>query len=184
LSVDDDNTNIPGVGAIDDSDIVRFIPSSTGNNTTGTYQLYLDGSTVGLDTRDEDIDAIGFAPNGRLVVSTVRSAVVPGITSPSVLDKDLIVLNSTNNTWAYYVDGSDVALDRGTEDIDATWIDTNGDIYLSTVGAFSVSGLSGDGDDITKFSPSATGTNTSGTFSPFWDGSANGLGNIDGFVRV
>lgn len=183
LSVDDDNTNIPGVGAIDDSDIVRFIPSSTGNNTTGMYQLYLDGSTVGLDTPDEDIDAIGFAPNGRLVVSTLRSAVVPGITSPSVLDKDLIVLNSTNNTWAYYVDGSDVALDRGTEDIDATWIDTNGDIYLSTVGAFSVSGLSGDGDDITKFSPSSTGTNTSGTFSLFWDGSANGLGNIDGFVR-
>lgn len=184
LSVSADNVNLPGVGAIDDSDILRFIPTSTGNNTAGTYQLYLDGSTVGLETSEEDIDAIAQTPDGRLVVSTVQSPIVPGITSGSLLDKDLIVLNSATNTWAYYFDGSDVALDLGTEDIDATWIDTNGDIYLSTAGAFSVPGLSGDGDDIAKFIPTSTGTNTSGTFSLFWDGSANGLGNIDGFVRV
>jgi hypothetical protein len=184
LSVDDDNTNIPGVGPIDDSDIVRFIPSSTGANTAGTYQLYLDGSTVGLNTSSEDIDAIGFAPNGRLVVSTTQSAVVPGISSPSVLDKDLIVLNSTSSTWSYYFDGSDVALTQGSEDIDATWIDTNGEIYLSTTGSFSVSGLSGDGDDIAKFTPSSIGTNTSGTFSLFWNGSANGFTNVDGFVQL
>jgi hypothetical protein len=184
LSLNDDNINIPGVGSIDDSDIVRFIPSSTGANTAGTYQLYLDGSTVGLNTSSEDIDAIGLAPDGRLVVSTTSSASVPGISSPSVQDEDLIVFNSTSSTWSYYFEGSDVVLTEGTEDIDATWIDTNGDIYLSTTGAFSVSGLSGDGDDIAKFSPSSTGTNTSGTFSLFWNGSANGFTNVDGFVQL
>ncbi|HET9912177.1 MAG TPA: S8 family serine peptidase, partial [Anaerolineales bacterium] len=46
---------------VDDSDIVRFAPTSLGSNTAGTFSVYLTGSSVGLTTNDEDIDAIDFA---------------------------------------------------------------------------------------------------------------------------
>ena len=62
---------LPGVGLVQDEDIVRFVPTSTGSNTAGTYSMFLDGSTVGLTTKGEDIDAIGRTPDGRLIISTV-----------------------------------------------------------------------------------------------------------------
>lgn len=40
------STNVPGLGAVDDSDIVRFIPTSLGSNTAGTFEWYFDGSDV------------------------------------------------------------------------------------------------------------------------------------------
>ncbi|MCP4206981.1 MAG: tandem-95 repeat protein, partial [Shimia sp.] len=55
---------IPDVGSVDDYDIVRFIPTSTGDTTAGSYELYFNGEDFGLDTASEDIDAIGFAPDG------------------------------------------------------------------------------------------------------------------------
>jgi hypothetical protein len=181
LSVNEDNIPIPGVGTIDDSDIVRFVPTSTGLNTTGTYQLYLDGSTVGLDTLEEDIDAITFAPDDRLVVSLRGSSNILGVFTSR--DEDLLGFNGS--TWSLYFDGSDVGLNAAGLDIDAASIDrNNGAIDLSFNQAFSIPGVSGDGDDIAQFTPNSLGKNTSGTFSLAWDGSAVGFANIDGFSRV
>jgi hypothetical protein len=190
LSLDNDTTSLPGVGIVDDSDIVRFMPTSTGTTTTGTYEWYFDGSDVGLDTSNEDIDSIGFAPDGRLVVSTDGSFSVAGGVMGQ--DEDLIAFTATTlgetttGSLSMYFDGSDVGLDTtNVEDVDAVWIDkNNGDIHLSTRGAFSVPGLSGDGNDIAKFVPSSLGNNTSGTFSLFWDAGANGVTTIDGFSKV
>ena len=182
-----DTTTLPGVGNVDEHDIVRFIPTSTGlNNTTGTYELYFDGSDVGLTTSSEDLDAIGFAPDGRLLVSLKGSGVVPGVSS--VRDDDLLAFNAsslgqtTSGTFEHYFDGSDVGISQSSEDINGTWIDGNGDIYLTTVGNFDVPGVTGDAADIFTFTPTSTGANTSGTFAPFWDASANGLTgtNLDG----
>ncbi|MEM8716115.1 MAG: hypothetical protein AAGE92_10115, partial [Cyanobacteria bacterium P01_G01_bin.4] len=64
-------TTLAGIGAVDDSDIVRFTPTSTGSNTVGSFEVFFDGSDVGLTTNGEDIDGFGFAPDGRLVVSTL-----------------------------------------------------------------------------------------------------------------
>ena len=36
------------LGTVADADIVRFVPTSTGSTTAGTFQLYFDGSDVGL----------------------------------------------------------------------------------------------------------------------------------------
>ena len=181
---------LPDVGIIDDNDIVRFVPTSTGSNTAGTYEFYLDGSDVELSGGSEDIDGISLLSDGRLAISTKGSANVSGI---STKDEDLLVFNatslgeSTSGTWSLYADNSDVGLgDNGGEDISATWVDGNGDIYLSTDGAFNVVGLSGDSSDIFSFTPSSLGDNTSGTFNSFWDGSQNGFGgqNIDGLSLV
>jgi uncharacterized protein YjiK len=181
LSVNEDNIAIPGIGAIDESDIVRFVPTSTGLNTAGTYQLYLDGSNVGLDTPEEDIDAITFAPEGHLVISLRGSSNLLGVLTSR--DEDLLSLNGS--TWSMYFDGSDVGLNAAGLDIDAASIDrVNGTIDLSFNQAFSIPGLSGDGDDITQFTPNSLGKNTSGTFNLAWDGSAVGFANIDGFSRV
>ena len=179
---------LPDVGSVDENDIVRFIPSSTGTNTAGTYEWYLDGSDVELTGSGEDIDAIAFTTDDRLIISTKGSVNVTGVSGK---DEDLLVFDatslgdSTSGTWSLYADNSDVGLgDNGGEDVNATWIDNNGDIYFSTDGAFDVVGVSGDSSDISSFSPSSLGSNTSGAFVSFWDGSENGFGGekLDGLT--
>ena len=181
---------LPDVGSVDESDIVRFIPTSTGSDTAGTYELYLDGSDVGLTGSSGDIDAIALAPDDRLLISTKGSVSPTGV---SATDEDLIAFNATSlgettsGTFELYADNSDVGLgDNGGEDVSAAWVDNNGDIYLSTNEAFDVVGVTGDGSDIFSFSPSSLGSNTSGTFNSFWDGSANGFAGerLDGLTLV
>ncbi|MEI2691376.1 MAG: hypothetical protein V9H69_17390 [Anaerolineae bacterium] len=90
----------------------------------------------------------------------------------------------TSGTWSLYFDGSDVGLNTtNNEDVVGAWIDdATGDIYLTTLGAFSVSGVSGDGADIFICTPGSLGSTTSCTFSMYWDGSANGFAGevVDG----
>jgi hypothetical protein len=171
---------ITGFGSVDDSDIIRFIPTSTGATTAGTFQWYFDGSDVGLTTDAEDIDAIDFAPDGKLILSTLGSF---SVTGASGNDEDLIAFSptslgsTTSGTWSMYFDGSDVGLNTtSSEDITGVWIDpTNNQIYLSTVGTFSVTGVSGDGADIFICTPGSLGPTTSCTFSMYWDGSTFGF---------
>jgi hypothetical protein len=184
-------TTLTGPGSVAPTDIVKFTPTSTGDITAGTFSLYFKGANVGLADSGESIDAIAFAPDGRLVVSTKASFVVPGVSGG---DEDLIAfqadsLNSwganTAGTWTMYFDGSDVGLTDSTEDVRGTWIDASGKIYMSTEGAFNVTGATGDGSDIFTFTPTSTGSNTSGTFAPYWDGSKAGLTvAIDGITPV
>jgi hypothetical protein len=81
-----------GVGAVDDSDIVEFIPTSTGSNTAGTFESYFDGSDVGLDVDAEDVDAIAFTTDAKLVISTTGPFAVPGA---SGADEDLLTFDAT-----------------------------------------------------------------------------------------
>ncbi len=174
-------TTIPDVGNVDDSDIVRFIPTSLGTFTSGRYEWYFDGSDVGLTTSGEDVDAIKLAPDGRLLISTAGSSSVPGVSGGQ--DEDLLAFSatslgqSTSGSWALYFDGSDVGLaDSGDEDVWGAWVDeVESAIYLTPRGAFSVSGANGDGADIFVCEPGSLGPSTSCTFRPFWDGSANGM---------
>lgn len=174
---------LPDVGSVDDTDIVRFVPTSTGSDTAGTYELYFQGADVELSDSAEDIDAIAFTTDDRLLISTKGSVNVPGVSGK---DEDLLVFNATSlgqttsGTWELYADNSDVGLgDNGGEDIQASWVDDNGDIYLSTEGAFDVTGLSGDDTNIFSFTPNSLGSDTSGTFNSFWDGGENGFGGED-----
>lgn len=169
----DTAVTIGSLGTVDDSDIVRYTPS------TGTFAWYFDGSDVGLTTSGEDIDAIGFAPDGRLLISTTGD---PSVTGVSGSDEDLLAFAATSlgsttaGTWSLYFDGSDVGLSQAsTEDTNGVWVNnaTNA-LYLTTLGAFSVTGVSGDGADIFICVPGSLGTNTSCTFSMFWDGSLHG----------
>jgi hypothetical protein len=184
----DSALSLPGVGAIDDSDIVEFTPSSLGSTTAGTYSLYFDGSDVGLSTNDEDVDGIALTPDGRLVISTLGNYSVPGLSSGT--DEDLIVLNNgvfgsnTSGNWALYFDGSDVGL-SGSENIADAWIGANGDIYLVAGSNFAVNGgVSGQASDIFRCTPGSLGATTACTYSFFWDGAAYNFGSatIDGLA--
>ncbi len=179
-----ETNSLPGVGNVDDSDIVRFFPTSLGPSTAGTFSLFLDGSDVGLSNSSENIDAIGASPDGRLVISTSGSFSVPGVTGR---DEDLLVFNatsfgdSTSGSFELYFDGSDVQLD--VEDIEGTWIDPlNNDVYLTVNNPFAVTGASGDAADIFTCTPGSLGASTSCSYSLFWDGSANDFAgeNTDG----
>jgi hypothetical protein len=182
--------SLSGLGTVDDSDIVQFFPTSTGPNTAGSFSLYFDGSDVGLSDSSEDIDAIGRAPDGRLVISTTGSFSVSGVSGK---DEDLLVFNdtsfglSTSGSFDLYFDGSDVGLSDSGKDANGTWIDAvTGEIYLTTDDDYSVTGVSGDNSDIFICAPGSLGSSTSCTFSPFWDGSANGFDGekLDGFTIV
>lgn len=171
-----DPTTIPGIGSVDDSDIIRFIPISLGDTTDGTFERPYAASQLGLNTNNnEDIDAIGFTPDGRLLVSTLGTFSVLGTSGQ---DEDLIAFDATTTPpWSMYFDGSDVGLsETSLEDIDGVWVDdTTGKIYLATLGGFTVIGLSGDGSDIFRCTPVSVGNSTACSFQFFWDGSEHGL---------
>jgi len=180
-------TAVPGVGSVDTMDIVRFIPTSLGeNNTTGVFELYFKGANVGLgpssEASGERINAISFLPDRRLLVSTSGLFSVPGV---SGADEDLIAFaatslgETTSGSWQLYFDGSKMGLSDGGdgEDVEGVSIDNDGNIYLTTNGNFSVPGASGDGVGIFRCIPpqSTSLPITSCTYDLVWSGSAHGL---------
>jgi hypothetical protein len=183
----DQAITITNIGLVDEFDIVQFT-GTFGTNTAGTFTLYFDGQDVGLDTTSEDIDGINRLPNGVLLISTSGGITVPGV---SGLDEDILAFTpatlgaATSGTWSMYFDGSDVGLNTDAgEDIDGVSVANNGRIYLSTRGAFAVTGVSGTASDIFSCTPVVLGTNTNCTFSSslFFTGASWGLNtnNVDG----
>ncbi len=174
-------TNLGGI-SVDDSDIVQFTPTALGANTAGSFSLYFDGSDVNLSDSNEDIDALYVRDDGSLILSFIGDYNVSGASGN---DEDLVMFTPTSlgantaGTWSLHFDGSDVGLgDSSSEDTNGVWIDeTNGDIYLTTIGNFAVANASGDGASVFICHPIALGNNTSCNFGPglYWDGSVNGF---------
>jgi hypothetical protein len=182
---------LAGVGYITSQDIVEFTPTSLGrNSTTGTFAMYFDGSDVGLSTSGENIDGVSVLSDGRVLISTTDRNTVPGLATME--DEDIIAFAPTSlgantaGSWSLYFDGSDVGLSSSsTEDIDAIFVTGDGILYLSTIGNFSVPGISGAKEDVVGFRPTTLGSSTSETYiTPLvFDGSAYGLSsfNVDGY---
>ena len=183
LSVDADTTSFPQLGAVDDSDVVRFDATSLGATTAGTFSLYFDGSDLGLTANGHDVDACAPLPDGRLLISTTGSLKVPGITAAN---QDLVAFtgsfgDTTTGTFSMYLDGSDVGLTTSGENIDGAAVDSAGRIYLSTTGAFAVAGIAGADEDVFVFIPTSLGSTTAGSFHPtlYFQGSTYALAAND-----
>ncbi len=180
ISVDIDGTLVgitggPSGTSIDDSDILKFTPTTLGANTAGTWSFYFDGSDVGLTTSNEDVDALSILPSGAIGISTLGAATVTGLLG--IEDEDIFGFTPTalgavtTGAWSYYFDGSDVGLStNANEDIDAFYSPTTGAMSFSTLAAFSVTGLSGLDEDAFNFTATTTGTATAGTFSSYFTG--------------
>jgi hypothetical protein len=181
------NINLPGVGNVTYFDIVQFNATSIGENTSGEFRMYFKGSRVGLNTNNENIDALDILPDGRILISTTGNVSVPGA---SAGEEDILAFSPTalgeltSGSWSLYFDGSDVDLiSKNKEDIDGFSIASNGNILLTTLGAFSANGISGSGEDIFICQPIELGQNTSCSYAPFvWLGSLVGLSlnDLDG----
>jgi hypothetical protein len=173
---------VAGAGAVMPHDVLRFVPSATGNNTAGVFTLWVDGSNVGLTTSGEMIDALGLAADGRLAVSTTGAVAVAGPNGATLKaqDEDALGFNRSNATWSALFDGTPVK-GLGVEDINALWLNTTtGELYVTIVGAFNLGGVAGDGKDIVKLTPSG-GAPGGYTASLVYDGSAQGFPQpIDG----
>jgi CSLREA domain-containing protein len=165
-------TVVPGVGPVDDSDIVKFTPTRLGSDTAGSFTLYLRGADVGLTTDGEDIDAIGFTAAGNLVVSTIGDFDAPNAQGR---DEDLFVW--TNGQWQHFFVGANVGL--ANEDVNGLWIDpATGELYLTVKDDFAFDNVQIDSDDIFVCTPTQAG---GCTFRRFWDSDVHDYGseNLD-----
>lgn len=174
-------TNVPGLGQVDDSDIVQFMPTQLGSDTAGSFVWVLHGADVGLTTDGEDIDAIGFTADGQLIVSTIGDFNTP---TASGRDEDLFRLDNatlgtpSSGVWQLFFDGSQVGL--ANEDVNGLWIDTaTGELYLTVKDSFAFSNVAIDSDDIFVCTPAQGGACT---YWHFWDSDGHDYGaeNLDG----
>ncbi|MBP9657996.1 MAG: hypothetical protein KBD86_09285 [Candidatus Promineofilum sp.] len=170
---------ITGLGKVAPHDIVRFIPQSTGPDTSGTFLSELVGSTAGLTAGGEKIDALDVAEDGRILISTTGAAVValPGGATQKAQDEDALAIDTASGAWSLWFDGT-LLPGMKTRNLGGLWADaTTDDLYVILPGKFNLSGVRGDGRDIIQLTSDGTGGYTP---SLWWDGSAAGFPvNID-----
>lgn len=156
-------------------DVARFIPSSLGNNTAGQFEMYIDGSDIGLSKASEKIDALALGANGVLLISTYGAANVPnGSAVVKSQDEDLLAFqpsklgDDTQGTWSLAFDGSTIA-GMGGEDVTAAWRDAGtGTDYLTLNSSFTVGGMAGATGTVLAITPS-------GAVSVFWNANDAGF---------
>jgi hypothetical protein len=168
-------TTLPGVGVVAAQDVVRY--------DAGTWSMFFDGSDVGLTTNGENVDAFEIISPSTVIVSAAGGGGgidVPGITGEA--QQDLLRCNGsfgldTVCTWSFYLDGNEVGLQAGPENIDGAAV-VGSAVSLSTEGGFTIpgaGGASGDDEDVFTCASLASPTSCSGGWSVFFDGSANGV---------
>lgn len=111
----DTPTAVPGLGTVDDSDVVRF------DTWNGDWSMYLDGSTVGLSTDAEDIDGLTFSPGNSLVISTKGGYAVQNFEGGTMKgnNKDLLLLvDKAAGTWTRWLRGSQIGM-QSTNNVNA-----------------------------------------------------------------
>jgi len=178
----DKRITLAELGQVDDSDIVKFTATSLGGGTTsGTFDMYLDGSDLALTKYGEDIDALTRMADGSLIFSTTGNAKLSN--GLKTKDEDLIRFDADSGDISLYFDGGDIDLGKRSEDINAVGLN-NDELLLSTTGKFVVPRVSGANEDVFRFTPSSTGNTTSGNFGEdlLFDGSQFGFtGDLSGF---
>lgn len=177
--------SLPGVGDVDDSDILQFTAAVTGENTYGTWMMYFDSSDVDLSAPGEDINAFALLPDGRLLISTMGNFTVPGVSGH---DEDILVFSAaslgsyTAGTWDMYFDGSDIGL---SDDIDGIDIGLDGEIHLSVSRSATLANLTANDEDVFTCIPLLLGdtTNCNINSTLYFNGNTWGLSDkgLDAF---
>lgn len=142
---------LPGVPGVDDSDIVRFLPTSLGENTAGTWERWLDGSEIGLHEPSEDIDAIEYR-DGDLYLSTTGRFSAEG---RSGRPEDVYICRefapepeNSCDSFLGFVDGGDINLDSRAGDIDGFALTAMRKQVFSTMGKFDTGSFQGLSHDV------------------------------------
>src|SRR5690606_13314178 len=113
--------NLPGTGLVWPQDLVYADLTTTGNATTGSVHVAIDGSDIGLTTSGERIDAVATADRWcrqSFLISTTGQAKVPynlGLLSRQNEDLTRFSLGGhygpdTIGSWQPFLDGSTYGL--------------------------------------------------------------------------
>lgn len=162
-------------------DIARFVPTSLGATTTGSFEVYFDGSDVALSTSGEKIDALARRADGKLLISVTGSAAVKnGGTTIKAQDEDLLAFQPTSigsntaGTWSLAFDGSTLT-GMAVEDVTAAWsAPVTNDLYLTVTNNFTVKGVAGTNRTVLAVTPG-------GAVSVYWNAADAGYpGLVDG----
>lgn len=163
-------------------DVARFTPTSTGDNTAGSWSVYFDGSDVGLSATAEKIDALARRADGALLFSTYGTASVTaaGGGTLKAQDEDLLAFlpsatgADTQGSWSLGLEGTSVPGMKG-EDLTGAWHDAaSGHLYLTMTNDFVIGGVAGTAGAIITLTPS-------GAVSAYWNAANAGFGGpVDG----
>ncbi|WP_372718233.1 putative Ig domain-containing protein [Novipirellula sp.] len=169
------NTKLAGLATIAPTDIVRFVPTETGDNTAGTFEMYFDGSDVGLNTYYENIDAISMDTDGNLIISTTGRFAVPGLSGSQ---SDLVKFNATRlgddtaGTWQLFQNGEELGLKTSRENITGVSLNPESNqVYFTTLGNLATSNVKATGNDIIAY----TENDPTDSTSILYVGSTNGI---------
>ncbi len=103
-----------------------------------------------------------------------------GVTITGVNDEDILLFS--NNSYSVFFDGSDVGIGQNLQGFQLM---SDGTILMTFATLFNSGGTQYNPEDIARFTPTSLGTNTSGSWSMYFDGSTQSLSgtneDIDGF---
>jgi len=160
-------------------DLLKFTPTATGSDTTGSWSLFFDGAAHGLDVAGEDIEALSILDDGSILISTPGQVRVPGQFGQT---QDILRYLPATDTWVFYFNGDDVELTGSGESVDALFVETDSGgpaptLHLSTADILDTTGITSAVEDITPFNSYQLGITTIGNHGPIptLDGSAFGL---------
>lgn len=168
----DAGTAVPGLGTVQDEDIVRY--------HAGKFSWFMRGADVGLGDNGtaEDVNGLHLRSDGSVLLTTAGTAYVPGISRAKRTDVMRCVGSfgdASSCTWSLYLVGGQVGLTESSENIDGLF-ELDGDVYFSTTGNFSVTGLSGGNDDVSRCDNTHSGPPLNcAAFDNFFDGRLAGL---------
>lgn len=155
---------LPGLeGPVHDEDVLCFQATCLGEQTRGTFRMYLDGSDVGLGDDGVDVDALAVLDDGSLLLSFSGR---PKLNDKTIAEGDLMRFTPqqlgehSQGTWELYLDSDDVAL-RG-QNIDALAIDLQGRLLLSTEESWANNNLVYLPADVFPFRVEQTGSKSAG----------------------
>jgi FtsP/CotA-like multicopper oxidase with cupredoxin domain len=149
------NTAVPGLGIVQDEDVVYY------NN--GSWSVYFDGTAHGLTNNAEDVDAI-TVDGGTLYFSTLGNVNPPGV-GGTADNADIYSWNGTSyaRVWDATANGLGGAANvDGLTRVDGTHF------YLSFTGNTAVPGIGVQQDEDVVY-------NNNGSWSVFFNGTAQGL---------
>lgn len=183
-------TAVPGLGTVDDSDVVLYSCFLGGCS----WSMVFDGSAHGLTTDGEDIDGLDVQSNAILYFSTLGGYSVPKYPDGTLQggDEDIITYAASYGKYLLRMDGSVMGLAGGNDtrafDFDRHYSPDRDWIFLSFEDPFTYSNgsLSAGGapNDVFVDERASGGSAGAPRLGTIWDASAEGFPKVDALELV
>lgn len=133
------------------------------------YSIVFDGSDVGL--AGYVIDGFDVIADDEILLTFTTPIEFPGVGKAS--GSDILLFtgslgSATAGSFSMYFVGAQVGLNKESENVNGVTRLSDGSLLLTTSGAFSANGLSGNDEDVIRF--------FEGTLTMYFDGSDVGVG--------